>query len=63
MTAPNREVLTGLDVLEARKSPLAGKRVGLITNHTGLTRAGKRNIDAMREAGIDDYRHFFPSMA
>jgi len=53
MTAPNHEVLTGLDVMEADKfAALAGKRVGLITNHTGLNRAGKRNVDAMRQAGV-----------
>ncbi len=61
MTAPNHEVLTGLDVLEAEKFvPLAGKHIGLITNHTGLTRAGKRNIDAMRDAGIDIAAIFSP---
>ncbi len=53
MTAPNHEVLTGLDVMEADKfAALAGKRVGLITNHTGLDRTGKRNIDVMREHGV-----------
>ncbi|HTD44035.1 MAG TPA: exo-beta-N-acetylmuramidase NamZ domain-containing protein, partial [Bryobacteraceae bacterium] len=53
MLTPNHEVLTGLDVLEAEKfAPLAGKRIGLITNHTGLDRNGRRNVDAMREAGI-----------
>jgi uncharacterized protein YbbC (DUF1343 family)/CubicO group peptidase (beta-lactamase class C family) len=61
MSAPNHEVLTGLDVLEAEKfAPLAGKRIGLITNHTGLTRAGKRNIDAMREAGVNLTAIFSP---
>jgi uncharacterized protein YbbC (DUF1343 family)/CubicO group peptidase (beta-lactamase class C family) len=61
MTAPNHEVLTGLDVLEAEKfAPLAGKRIGLITNHTGLTRAGKRNIDAMRETAINIAAIFSP---
>ena len=53
MTAPNHEVLTGLDVMEADKfAALAGKRVGLITNHTGLDRAGRRNIDVMLQAGV-----------
>ena len=53
MTAPNHEVLTGLDVMEAANfAELSGKRVGLITNHTGLDRAGRRNIDAMRAAGV-----------
>ena len=53
MTAPNHEVLSGLDVLETTKfAELSGKRVGLITNHTGLDRTGQRNIDAMRAAGV-----------
>jgi uncharacterized protein YbbC (DUF1343 family)/CubicO group peptidase (beta-lactamase class C family) len=53
MLAPNHDVLTGLDVLEAEKfAALAGQRIGLITNHTGLDRNGRRNVDAMREAGI-----------
>ena len=39
MIAPNHGVLTGLDVLEEQKfAPLQGKRVGLITNQTGLDR-------------------------
>ncbi|MDP8991440.1 MAG: DUF1343 domain-containing protein, partial [Acidobacteriota bacterium] len=53
MTAPNHDVLTGLDVLEAANfAALSGKRVGLITNHSGLDRTGQRNIDAMRAAGV-----------
>jgi uncharacterized protein YbbC (DUF1343 family)/CubicO group peptidase (beta-lactamase class C family) len=55
------EVLTGLDVLEAEKfKPLAGKRIGLITNHTGLDRAGNRNIDLMRSAGVNLTALFSP---
>jgi uncharacterized protein YbbC (DUF1343 family)/CubicO group peptidase (beta-lactamase class C family) len=47
------EVLTGLDVLAAEGfQSLKGKRVGLITNHTGLSRDGKRNIDLMLAAGV-----------
>jgi uncharacterized protein YbbC (DUF1343 family)/CubicO group peptidase (beta-lactamase class C family) len=49
----NGSTLTGLDVLAAQKfATLAGKRIGLITNHTGLSREGKRNIDLMTSAGI-----------
>lgn len=45
--------LTGLDVLISENfAPLQGKRVGLITNHTGLARDGRRNIDAMLAAGV-----------
>jgi uncharacterized protein YbbC (DUF1343 family)/CubicO group peptidase (beta-lactamase class C family) len=53
MIAPNHNVLTGLDVLEQDHfAALKGKHVGLITNHTGLDRAGKRNLDVMIAAGI-----------
>ncbi len=53
VVARNAQVLTGLDVLAEQKfAPLHGKRVGLITNHTGLSRDGKRNVDLMLEAGV-----------
>jgi len=44
-------VLCGIDVL-ARQGfePLRGKRVGLVTNHTGRTRAGVATIDALFKA-------------
>ena len=43
--------LTGLDVLEAENfAPLAGKRVGLITNHTGVARDGRTSIDLLAHA-------------
>lgn len=49
----NGATLTGLDVLEAENfQPLQGKRIGLITNQTGLDRQGRRNIDVMKQAGI-----------
>lgn len=52
---------TGLDVLEDDKfQPLAGKRIGLITNHTGIDREGRRNIDVMRAAGIEIAALFSP---
>src|SRR5882762_5692712 len=41
-------VLTGIDVLEAQKfAPLAGKRVGLITNQTGVDRKRRSTIDLL----------------
>jgi uncharacterized protein YbbC (DUF1343 family) len=44
-------VMTGVDVWAARKFvALAGKRVGLITNHTGLDAAGRRTIDLLARA-------------
>lgn len=47
------QVLNGIDVLVTDGvAALKGQRVGLITNHTGLTRDGKRNIDAMIAAGV-----------
>jgi uncharacterized protein YbbC (DUF1343 family)/CubicO group peptidase (beta-lactamase class C family) len=49
----NAKTLTGLDVLVANHfAPLQGKRVGLITNQTGLDSQGRRNIDLMRQAGV-----------
>lgn len=61
MIAPNHHVLTGLDVLEQEKfAPLKGKKVGLITNHTGLDANGRRNVDAMRDAGVQVTALFSP---
>ena len=40
------KVLNGIDVLQRQNfAPLAGKRVGLITNHTGLAQDGTPTID------------------
>ena len=50
----NAETLTGLDVAEQNGfAELRGRRIGLITNHTGLDRSGRRNVDAMLAAGIN----------
>jgi uncharacterized protein YbbC (DUF1343 family) len=44
-------VQTGLDVLEAQKfAPLRGKRVGLITNHTGVNSQGRSTVDILSHA-------------
>jgi uncharacterized protein YbbC (DUF1343 family) len=44
-------VRTGLDVLEAQKfAPLRGKRVGLITNHTGLDSQERSIVDVLSHA-------------
>ena len=44
-------VLTGIDVLgEEKFSPFLGKRVGLITNHTGLDAEGRRTLDLFYRA-------------
>ena len=40
--------LTGIDVLEVEKfAPLAGKRIGLITNQTGIDRERRSTIDLL----------------
>jgi uncharacterized protein YbbC (DUF1343 family)/CubicO group peptidase (beta-lactamase class C family) len=58
---PNGQVLTGLDVLaDEGFASFKGKRVGLITNHTGLTRDGKRNIDVMVAAKVNLKALFSP---
>ena len=44
-------VMTGVDVLAAQQfAPLSGKRVGLITNQTGLSSDGRRTIDLLAQA-------------
>ncbi len=49
----NAETQTGLDVLEAEGfREFKNKRIGLITNQTGIDRSGKRNVDAMLSAGV-----------
>lgn len=46
-----RRVQTGIDVLEAENfAPLRGKRVGVITNQTGVDSAGRRTIDLLTNA-------------
>lgn len=56
-----RPVLTGLDVLERDGfASLRGKRVGLITNQTGIDREGRRNVDVMRKAGVNLVALFSP---
>ena len=60
-TGRSRETETGLDVLAAsRFGVLRGKRVGLITNQTGIDRNGRRNVDLMKQAGIDVVALFSP---
>jgi uncharacterized protein YbbC (DUF1343 family)/CubicO group peptidase (beta-lactamase class C family) len=55
------ETLTGLDALEADGfKELKGKRIGLITNQTGMDRSGRRNVDAMLAAGVHVTTLFSP---
>jgi uncharacterized protein YbbC (DUF1343 family)/CubicO group peptidase (beta-lactamase class C family) len=49
--APAAPVLSGIDVLERDGfALLKGKRVGLLTNHTGRDRAGRSTIDVLHDA-------------
>jgi uncharacterized protein YbbC (DUF1343 family)/CubicO group peptidase (beta-lactamase class C family) len=49
--APPRAVACGIDALIARDfAPIRGKRVGLVTNHTGLSRDGRSTIDVLHKA-------------
>ncbi len=57
----NGPVMTGLDVWKAQGfAALKGKRVGLITNHTGIDRDRNRNVDDMRAAGVNLTALFSP---
>jgi uncharacterized protein YbbC (DUF1343 family)/CubicO group peptidase (beta-lactamase class C family) len=59
--ARNGDTETGLDVLEKETfRPLRGKRVGLITNQTGLDKDGNRNLDEMVTAKIKVTAVFSP---
>src|SRR4051812_3168188 len=47
----NGSVLTGIDVLESQDfAILKGKRVGVLTNQTGVDSAGRRTIDLLAHA-------------
>jgi uncharacterized protein YbbC (DUF1343 family) len=49
--APVEPVRPGIDVLAARGyEPLTGRRVALVTNHTGITRDGVTTIDRLHGA-------------
>ncbi len=46
-------VLNGIDVLRDQNfEPLAGKRIGLITNHTGLAADGTTTIDLLYKSAV-----------
>lgn len=47
----NGETKTGIDVLiEENFEPLRGKRIGLITNHTGFARDGRSTVEVLAKA-------------
>ena len=61
LSAALPKVQTGLEVLVANHfAPLQGKRVGVITNQSGVDRQGRRNIDLMRRAGVKVEAIFSP---
>lgn len=55
-------VLTGIDVLERDGfKQLVGKKIGLVTNHTGRNRAGRQTIDVLNKAaGVELIALFSP---
>ena len=51
LTAAPAQTLTGVDVLAAEEcAALRGRKVGLITNHTGRTADGRRTVDVIAAA-------------
>jgi uncharacterized protein YbbC (DUF1343 family)/CubicO group peptidase (beta-lactamase class C family) len=59
--SPTGSTRTGLDVLAAEGfAPFRGKRIGLITNQSGIDREGRRNVDLMNAAGINVAALFSP---
>lgn len=56
------QTLNGIDVFKAEQfAPLQGKRVGLVTNHTGLDREGNATIDLLHQAsGVNLVALFSP---
>jgi uncharacterized protein YbbC (DUF1343 family) len=66
MPVPARQVRAGVDVLvEEDFRPLAGRRVGLLTNATGMARDGRSTTDVLaspeaKKAGVTLVRLFSP---
>jgi uncharacterized protein YbbC (DUF1343 family)/CubicO group peptidase (beta-lactamase class C family) len=60
--SPQPPALTGIDVLVREDfNQLQGRRVGLITNHTGLDRDGRRTVDLLYNArGVELVALFSP---
>lgn len=59
--SPSTAAQFGIDTLLARQDqPLAGRKVGLITNHTGRTARGERTVDALLAAGVAVLALFSP---
>jgi uncharacterized protein YbbC (DUF1343 family) len=51
LTPPGPRTFTGIDALELDHfAPLRGKRIGLVTNQTGMDSEGHRTIDVLKSA-------------
>lgn len=47
-------IVPGIEtLLSNRLDLLAGRRIGLVTNHTGVDRQGRRDVDLLRAANVD----------
>ena len=58
--AAGQDVLLGIDVLQKLGcQPLAGKEIGLVTNHTGRDRQGRRTVDVLHDSEIVELRLLF----
>jgi len=58
--SPLEHVRTGLDLqVEQGFALLRGKRVGIITNHSGQTRDRQRNVDAIHKSGTAELAAIF----
>ncbi len=55
-----KQVETGLEFLLDHPERLKGKKVGLITNPTGVTSDHRHGLDAMLEAGIHVVKVYGP---
>ena len=56
----NSQVLNGIDVLRQQKfADLAGKRIGLVTNQTGLAGDGTATIDLLYRSGASELLALF----
>ncbi len=50
-TQKSSSIATGLDrLVQSNFAELTGKRIGLITNHTGIDRHGRRNVDLLHDS-------------
>src|SRR5690606_22248193 len=54
------KVKTGLEILLEQPDRLKGKKVGLITNPTAITRDYRHALDAMLDAGIQVVKVYGP---